>query len=134
MHLTHKSARRAGAALRALAASLLLLGGGAHALECPRGQWLAEYFPNITLSGAPALQRCEKSPIDHYWVGPEGSPNPAHLPVDGFSARVGHRCRDQICQHQPTLIFAAGIGQCRGGDCPATDLGGAVANTGGFRW
>lgn len=87
MHLTHKSARRAGAALRALAASLLLLGGGAHALECPRGQWLAEYFPNITLSGAPALQRCEKSPIDHYWVGPEGSPNPAHLPVDGFSAR-----------------------------------------------
>src|SRR3989344_1968925 len=29
MHLTHKSARRAGAALRALAASLLLLGGGA---------------------------------------------------------------------------------------------------------
>src|SRR3989344_4190649 len=87
MHLTHKSARRAGAALRALAASLLLLGGGAHALECPRGQWLAEYFPNITLSGAPVLQRCEKSPIDHYWVGPEGSPNPAHLPVDGFSAR-----------------------------------------------
>src|SRR3989344_2965778 len=87
MHLTHKSARRAGAALRALAASLLLLGGGAHALECPRGQWLAEYFPNITLSGAPVLQRCEKSPIDHYWVGPEGSPNPAHLPVDGFSSR-----------------------------------------------
>src|SRR3989344_5404567 len=74
MPLTHKSARRAGAALRALAASLLLLGGGAHALECPRGQWLAEYFPNITLSGAPVLQRCEKSPIDHYWVGPEGSP------------------------------------------------------------
>jgi len=89
MTLTHPRARRAGPALRMLAASLLLLAGsgGAQALECKSGQWLAEYFPNTTLSGAPALTRCEKGPIDHYWTGAKGSPNPARLPVDGFSAR-----------------------------------------------
>ncbi len=28
-----------------------------------------------------------KGPIDHYWAGPQGSRDPARLPVDGFSAR-----------------------------------------------
>ncbi|MFN9472975.1 PA14 domain-containing protein [Acidovorax sp.] len=74
---------------RWLAASLLLLGASQAMAQpqCTPGQWLAEYFPNIHLSGAPALQRCEAGPIDHYWTGRNGSPDPAKLPVDGFSAR-----------------------------------------------
>lgn len=81
----------AGRTLRRwLAASLLLmLGGGAAMaqLQCAPGQWLAEYFPNTTLSGPSALQRCEGGPIDYYWTGRKGSPDPTRLPVDGFSAR-----------------------------------------------
>ena len=88
MPLIPPTARRAGATLRTLAASLLLMGGGAtHAQTCEPGQWLAEYFPNTALSGPPALQRCENGPIDRYWAGSDGSPDPARLPVDGFSAR-----------------------------------------------
>ena len=70
---------------RWLAASLLLLGGSQAMAQpqCAPGQWLAEYFPNTHLSGAPALQRCEAGPIDHYWTGPGGSPDPARLPVSG---------------------------------------------------
>ena len=51
MSLSPPRARRASAALRSLAVSLLLLGGGsaAHALQCQSGQWLAQYFPNTTL-------------------------------------------------------------------------------------
>lgn len=89
MPLSPPRMRRSGAALRSFAASLILLGGGsaAHALQCQSGQWLAEYFPNTTLSGTPALRRCETGPVDHYWAGAQGSPDPARLPVDGFSAR-----------------------------------------------
>lgn len=74
---------------RWLAASFLLFGASQAMAQpqCAPGQWLAEYFPNIHLSGAPALQRCEAGSIDHYWTGPNGSPDPARLPVDGFSAR-----------------------------------------------
>ncbi|GAD23345.1 glycosyl hydrolase family 18 protein [Acidovorax sp. MR-S7] len=69
---------------RALAASLLLAGTQAFALECPLGQWLAEYYPNTKLAGAPVLTRCETGPIDYYWM--TDSPD-ARLPVDAFSAR-----------------------------------------------
>ncbi len=69
---------------RALAASLLLAGTQAFALECPSGQWLAEYYPNTKLAGAPVLTRCETGPIDYYWM--TDSPD-ARLPVDAFSAR-----------------------------------------------
>ncbi|MDR2331987.1 MAG: hypothetical protein LBE61_00735 [Burkholderiaceae bacterium] len=75
--------------LRTICASLLLAGActATFAQSCAPGQWLAEYFPNIALSGAPVLSRCEDGPINHYWGGAEGSPDPARLPVDGFSAR-----------------------------------------------
>ena len=70
---------------RALATGLvLLLCAPAQALDCPPGQWLAEYFPNTKLSGQAVLTRCEKGPIDYYW--PTNSPDP-RLPVDSFSAR-----------------------------------------------
>lgn len=50
---------------------------------CPAGEYTAEYFGNTTLSGAPAVVRCETA-IDHDW----GSAAPASgLPADGFSAR-----------------------------------------------
>ena len=80
--MTHLT--RSPIAPRALAASLLLAGTQAFALECPSGQWLAEYFPNIKLAGTPVLMRCETGPIDYYWM--TGSPDP-RLPVDAFSAR-----------------------------------------------
>lgn len=69
---------------RALAASLLLVGTQAFALECAPGQWLAEYFPNTKLAGNAVLERCESGPIDYYWMTDSPAPK---LPVDGFSAR-----------------------------------------------
>ena len=80
-------ARHAGRALRVASAALLLVSTQALAQNCPPGQWLAEYFPDTALAGGPVLQRCETGPIDYYWMGSEGSPDPARLPVDGFSAR-----------------------------------------------
>lgn len=80
-------ARHASRALRVAGAALLLASTQAFAQNCPPGQWLAEYFPNTALAGGPVLQRCETGPIDYYWMGSEGSPDPARLPVDGFSAR-----------------------------------------------
>jgi glucose/arabinose dehydrogenase len=50
---------------------------------CPDGQYLAEYFPNTTLSGDPATAVCEPSPLDHDW----GTGAPAGIKADGFSAR-----------------------------------------------
>src|SRR6266850_44242 len=52
-------------------------GGG-----CPAGQFLAEYFANIGLTGAPARTACETAVNYDYGAG-----GPAGLPVDNFSAR-----------------------------------------------
>lgn len=54
-----------------------------HAETCAPAQWLGEYFSNETLSGFPAVTRCETK-IDFPWG--LGSPDPA-IPVDHFSAR-----------------------------------------------
>src|SRR5581483_451266 len=35
--------------------------------SCPSGQYLAEYFPNQTLSGTPTFTRCEAGPINYQW-------------------------------------------------------------------
>jgi len=78
LHTLARAARLVAPAL------LIAASGGAHALECPSGQWLAEYYPNIKLAGAPVLTRCETGPIDYYWM--TDSPDP-RLPVDAFSAR-----------------------------------------------
>jgi glucose/arabinose dehydrogenase len=50
--------------------------------SCPTGQFLARYYPNITLGGNPVITRCESS-IDYAWGG--GGPG-AGL-IDDFSAR-----------------------------------------------
>jgi glucose/arabinose dehydrogenase/PKD repeat protein len=50
---------------------------------CPAGQLRAEYFTNKTLSGTPALVRCETA-IDNDWG--TGAPAPG-LPVNNFSVR-----------------------------------------------
>jgi hypothetical protein len=49
---------------------------------CASGQFLAEYFNNQVLTGAPVLSRCEAT-IDNDWGG---SPGPG-VNVDGFSVR-----------------------------------------------
>ena len=48
------------------------------------GRWRAEYFNNMTLSGAPALVRNEAE-IDHNWQ--TGSPAPGVVRENNFSAR-----------------------------------------------
>ena len=53
-------------------------GGGA----CPTGQFSAQYFSNITLSGTPVRTACEDS-ISNNW----GAGGPAGLPADNFSVR-----------------------------------------------
>ena len=50
---------------------------------CQSGQYLAEYFPNTTLTGTPASSVCEPAPLDHQW----GSGGPAGVGIDAFSAR-----------------------------------------------
>jgi hypothetical protein len=50
---------------------------------CPTGEFLAEYFNNMTLTGSPVVSRCEAS-IDNDWGG--GAPAPG-VNVDGFSVR-----------------------------------------------
>jgi glucose/arabinose dehydrogenase len=51
---------------------------------CTAGQYQADYFPNMTLSGSPTLSRCENAPLNQDWGA--GSPGPG-VPADGFSAR-----------------------------------------------
>jgi hypothetical protein len=43
---------------------------------CPDSQYTAQYFNNMSLSGSPAVTRCEGWPIDHDWSGGR--------PVDGI--------------------------------------------------
>jgi len=50
---------------------------------CSAGLYRAEYFPNTTLSGAPASTACEEAPLAHDWA--LGSP--AGVGPDNFSAR-----------------------------------------------
>jgi hypothetical protein len=57
--------------------------------QCP-GQYRAEYFANRSLSGSPALVRCEGWPIAHDWGG--GSPG-SGVPDDGFSVHWTGRAR-----------------------------------------
>ena len=45
--------------------------------------WSAQYYANMTLSGAPAVTRTDPA-INYDWG--QGSPAPA-IPIDGFSAR-----------------------------------------------
>jgi glucose/arabinose dehydrogenase len=52
--------------------------------ECPAGQFRAEYFNNMDLTGWPALVRCEEAPLVHDWG--TGSPAPEIQP-DHFSVR-----------------------------------------------
>ena len=63
-------------------------GGTIHRLSyqsstCSTGTFHADYFNNATLSGSPALSRCENG-IDYSWG--TGSPDPA-IQTDNFSAR-----------------------------------------------
>jgi RNase P/RNase MRP subunit p29 len=51
--------------------------------SCTAGEFTSEYFANTTLSGTPALSRCETK-VDYSWSG--GSPDPS-VPSDNFSAR-----------------------------------------------
>ena len=53
------------------------------ATSCPAGQFLAEYFNNVSLSGSPAFTACEPS-INHNW----GAGGPGNgIGVDNFSVR-----------------------------------------------
>ncbi|MGY1620024.1 PA14 domain-containing protein [Geodermatophilus sp. SYSU D00691] len=51
--------------------------------SCPGGQYLAEYFPNRTLTGTAAARGCEAAPLNHDW----GLGGPAGVGTDNFSGR-----------------------------------------------
>ncbi|MGY1728478.1 PA14 domain-containing protein [Geodermatophilus sp. SYSU D01062] len=57
--------------------------GSSGPTTCPQGQYLAEYFPNKTLTGTPAVTACEAPPLSHDW----GAGAPAGVGPDNFSAR-----------------------------------------------
>jgi glucose/arabinose dehydrogenase len=50
---------------------------------CPVGQYRAEYFPNVTLAGSPAVTACEAAPLNKQW----GNGGPPGVGPDNFSAR-----------------------------------------------
>lgn len=50
---------------------------------CPRGQYRAQYYPNTTLSGTAAVNRCEAAPLNRNW----GSGAAPGVTADNFSAR-----------------------------------------------
>jgi glucose/arabinose dehydrogenase len=53
---------------------------------CSSGQYAADYYSNLTLSGTPVLTRCENAPLNYNWgTGGPGS----GVPIDNFSARWG---------------------------------------------
>jgi chitodextrinase len=52
-------------------------------LSCPVGEYLSQYYGNMTLSDIPVLQRCETA-INYDWAS--GSPGAA-VPADRFSVR-----------------------------------------------
>jgi hypothetical protein len=60
------------------ASTLIINGAG----SCPAGQFLAEYFNNIALSGAAVRTACETT-INYNW----GTGGPAGMPTDNFSVR-----------------------------------------------
>ena len=53
-------------------------------VACSAGQFVGDYFNNMTLAGSPALTRCDASPLNFNWG--IGSPDPS-IPADQFSAR-----------------------------------------------
>jgi PA14 domain/Thrombospondin type 3 repeat len=55
-------------------------------LTCPDGQYKADYFSNMTLTGSPTRSECDAQ-IDEAWD--QGSPS--RLPTDEFSARYEGR-------------------------------------------
>jgi hypothetical protein len=71
----------AGAAAATYTATYAATGGPP--TSCPSGQYLAQYFPNKTLTGTAGSTACEAGPLNHDWVmgGPPG------VPADNFSAR-----------------------------------------------
>jgi glucose/arabinose dehydrogenase/endonuclease YncB( thermonuclease family) len=54
--------------------------------SCPVGQYLAQYYANKTLSGAPAATRCEAAPLNDTLGGTANWP-PTGVPTTNFSAR-----------------------------------------------
>lgn len=57
--------------------------GAAMPVTCPKGQWLAEYFANVDVSGSPVFSQCEPA-INHNW----GNGGPGNgVPAENFSAR-----------------------------------------------
>jgi hypothetical protein len=52
-------------------------------VTCADGEFRAQYFANITLSGAPVVVDCEPAPINHDW----GVGGPPSLPANNFSVR-----------------------------------------------
>ena len=51
--------------------------------SCAAGQYQAQYFPNMTLSGTPVTEQCENAPINYDWAWG----GPAGVGGDQFSVR-----------------------------------------------
>ena len=73
---------------------------------CALGEYNAEYFPNRTLTGTPALTRCEAGPVDYDWG--VGSPA-AGVGADDFSVRWTGTFDFQAGEHTFTATSDDGI-------------------------
>jgi chitodextrinase len=73
--------------------------------SCPIGDYLAQYYGTMTLSGTAVLQRCERS-VNYDWGG--GSPA-AGVPADRFSTRWTGTFSFAAGSHQFTATADDGI-------------------------
>ena len=55
-----------------------------YSITCPVGQFRAQYYNNLTLTGNPVLTRCEAYPLNYNWGN--GGPG-SGVAVNNFSAR-----------------------------------------------
>lgn len=53
--------------------------------SCPTGQYLAEWYPNRTLSGLPVQVRCENAPLNYDWL--DNPPAGANVSQMNYSVR-----------------------------------------------
>jgi glucose/arabinose dehydrogenase len=85
-------------------------------VTCPAGTLRAEYFPNRTLSGLPAVVRCESAPFHYDWG--VGSPPGTGVGPDNFSVRWTGRYFFSTGLYRFTVTGDDGVRLWLGGGAP----------------
>lgn len=88
-------------------------------IECPAGQFRAEYFNNRDLAGPPSRVRCESAPLNYDWG--TGAPPDTGLGPDEFSVRWTGRFYFSSGFYRFTARADDGVRLWIGGGSPVID-------------